>query len=41
MDSGNELSSYVVDTVSLGARICYKANMSKYLKELIETKILN
>lgn len=37
----DELSSYVIKAVDAGARICYRASVPKYLKDLIETNVLN
>ena len=40
-ESSRLLSDYVIEAVNQGARICYKITTSKYVKELIETRVLN
>lgn len=39
--SSPELTEYVRTTVAGGARVCYKMNVTRYVKELIESHVLN
>ena len=40
-DSGHEFSTYVINIVRKGASKCFKIFGAKYLKELVETEVLN